>query len=113
MKLAHRRKIMLIFRCLCCSQAHMESRSFETHNGIDSLLPASRPPVHIMCCCTRPIQTDLDGQPLPVRQRLKLLQTFAFKQNAIAEHCHLHPFQAIGEHREDVVENEWFASCHE
>src|SRR6266849_7553108 len=91
----------------------MDSCGFEAHDGVDGLLPASSTTVKIMSRGIRAIQADLDGQALPVRQGLELVQTLAFEQNAVAEHVDVHPFQAILQHREDVVQDEWFASCQE
>src|SRR6266568_9603807 len=91
----------------------MESRGFEAHDGVDGLLPASSTTLNIMSRGIRAIQADLDGQALTVRQGLQLPETLACEQNAVAEHSHPHPFQAIGQHREDVVQDKWFASCQE
>src|SRR6266849_6790093 len=91
----------------------MESCGFEAHYSVDGLLPASSTTVKIMSRGIRAIQADLDGQAFPVRQGLELPETLAFEQNAVAEHSHLHPFQAILQHREDVVRDERFASSQE
>src|ERR671925_1881505 len=107
MQLAHLREILLIFRRLCRSQAYMESCGFEAYNGVDGLLPASGSTVEIMSRGIRAIQADLDGQALPVWQDLELPETLAFEQNAVAEHGDLHPFQAVVQHRKDVVQDEW------
>ncbi len=45
-----------------------------------------------------------------MRQGLELPETLAFEQNAVAEHSHQHPFQAIVQHREDVMQDEWLTS---
>src|SRR5258708_38741027 len=91
----------------------MESCGFEAQDGVDGLLPASSTTVNIMSRGIRAIQADLDGQALPVRQGLELPETLAFEQNAVAEHSHPHSVQSVVQHREDDLNDEWRASCHE
>src|SRR5438132_13367761 len=87
----------------------MEAFCFESPDRIYRFLPASRTAVEVMYRSTGAIEADLDRQAFAVGQRLQLLEALSFQQNAVAEHGDLHSFQAVAQHREDVVQDEWLA----
>src|SRR5256885_3964313 len=88
----------------------MEAFGFEPHDRFYRFLPASSTAVEVMYSSIRAIEADLDRQALAVGQRLKLLEVLPLQQNAVAEHGDLHSFQAVAQHREDVVQDEWLTS---
>ena len=91
----------------------MEAFGFEPPDRVYRFLPASSTAIEVMYSGIRAIEADLDRQALAVGQHFKLLEALPFQQNAVAEHSDLHSFQAVAQHREDVVQDEWFASCKE
>src|SRR5439155_25025565 len=108
MHLAHGSKVLAIFRRLRGSLTHMEAFGFEPPDRVYRFLPASSTAIEVMYSGIRAIEADLDRQVLVVGQHLKLSEALPFQQNAVAEHSDLHSFQAVAQHREDVVQDEWF-----
>src|SRR6266567_7573620 len=86
----------------------MEAFGFEPPDRVYRFLPASSTAIEVMYSGIRAIEADLDCQALAVGQHLELLEALPFQQNAVAEHGDQHSFQAVAQHREDVVQDEWF-----
>src|SRR2546429_9934555 len=86
----------------------MEAFGFEPPDRVYRFLPASSTAIEVMYSGIRAIEADLDRQAPAVGQHFKLSEALPFQQNAVAEHSDLHSFQPVAQHREDVVQDEWF-----